>query len=157
MSGTRVFVSFDIEHDRDLFERLQAQSLNPRSGFEISGRSELAARQDPLGEEMRRQIREADEVIVICGEHTDASIGVQAELCIAREERTPHFLLWGRREIMCTKPAGAKPGEGMYSWTAVVLHEQLVMTLRNARAEIDAEAAAEALGRSRARPGGRSG
>ena len=54
-------------------------------------------------------------------EITDA---LHAELRIAREERTPHILLWGCREIMCTKPMGAKPSEGMYSWTPEILQER---------------------------------
>ena len=47
-------------------------------------------------------------MIVICGEHTEASPGMSAEIRIAQEEKTPYFLLWGRRESLCTKPTGAK-------------------------------------------------
>jgi hypothetical protein len=83
-------------------------------------------------EKVRRRIREADEVIVICGEHTEASTSVSAELRIAQEEQKPYFLLWGRRESMCTKPVGAKRDEGMYSWTWEILQNQIVTTLRNA-------------------------
>ena len=50
-------------------------------------------------------------MVVICGEHTEASAPVSAELLIAQEERTPYFLLGGRRDSMCTKPNGAKPAE----------------------------------------------
>ena len=82
---------------------------------------------------MRRQIGKADGVIVICGEHTEDSAQVSAEIRIAQEEHKPYFLLWGRREVMCTKPAGAKPGDGMYSWTSTILHDQIVTTLRTAQ------------------------
>ena len=58
---------------------------------------------------------------------------------IVQEERTPYILLWGRREIMCTKPVGAKPAEGMYSWTRQILQDQITLTLRKARADAMAE------------------
>jgi len=40
----------------------------------------------------RRRIREADQVIVICGRHTETSTCVSAELLIAQEERIPYLL-----------------------------------------------------------------
>ena len=79
---------------------------------------------DLCDEKVRRRICEADEVIVICGEHTAASMRVGAELRIAQEEQKPCFLLWGRRESMCTKPVGSKRDEGMYSWTWKTLQSQ---------------------------------
>jgi hypothetical protein len=69
---------------------------------------------------------------VICGEHTAASLSASAELRIAREEQKPYFLLWGRRESMCTKPAGARSTDCMYSWTWAILQSRIVMTLRKA-------------------------
>jgi hypothetical protein len=82
---------------------------------------------------VRRRIQQADEVIVICGEHTEASKRVSAELRIAREERKAYVLLWGRRESMCTKPVGARPDDGIYKWTWEILQDQLTSRLRNAR------------------------
>ena len=58
---------------------------------------------------------------------------VSAELRIAQEEQKPYFLLWGRRESMCTKPVGSKRDEGMYSWTREILQNQIVTTLRQAQ------------------------
>ena len=83
--------------------------------------------------ELRRRIREADEVIVICGEHTEEAKAVSAELLVAQEEQTPYFLLWGRHDTMCTKPVGAKRDEGIYKWSTEVLQDQITLTLRNAR------------------------
>src|SRR3990172_4072591 len=125
MREIQVFISFDIEHDGHLYELLLAQSMIPSSGFVVSGSSERSTGTDLARERVRRRIREADQVIVICGEHTGASARVSAELVIAQEEGIPYFLLWGRREIMCTKPIGAKPSEGMYSWTRQILHDQI--------------------------------
>ena len=133
MGNVRIFMSFDLDHDQDLHDRLLEQSLRRASGFEISARSEAKTMTDLWYEKVRRRICEADEVIVICGEHTEASPRVSAELRIAQEEQKPYFLLWGRRESMCTKPVGAKRDEGMYNWTWEILQNQIVTTLRNAR------------------------
>jgi len=70
---------------------------------------------------------------VICGEHTDDSRRVSAELKIAQEEHKPYVLLWGRREKMCKKPQGARAIDGMYGWTAGVLERQLADGLRRIR------------------------
>ena len=72
-------------------------------------------------------------MIVICGETTDASVHVFAELRIVNEEQTPYFLLWGRRGTMCTKPMGSKRDEGMYVWAPDVLCEQISLAQRTAR------------------------
>jgi len=135
MSDIHVFVSFDIEHDGDLYELLLAHSRSPSSGFAVSAGSERSKSTIAGSERLRRSIREADQVIVICGEHTEGSARVGAELRIAQEEHKPYFLLWGRREMMCTKPIGAKRSEGMYSWTRQVLQDQIMLTLRKAASD----------------------
>ena len=82
---------------------------------------------------VRLRITEADEVVVICSEHTGDSRRVSAELKIAQEERKPYVLLWGRREKMCKKPRSALAVDGMYGWTAGVLERQLADGLRRTR------------------------
>jgi len=139
MSKIHVFVSFDIEHDRELYELLLAQSRTSISGFAVLSGSERSPATDVWSERVRRRICEADQVIVICGEHTEASVRMSAELRIAQEERIPYFLLWGRREIMCTKPIGAKPAEGMYSWTRQILQDQITFASRKANTDATAE------------------
>jgi hypothetical protein len=133
MPTVRIFLSFDPDHDEDLRDLLLQQSRKRSSGFEISARSEVAAMTDRWNEKVRRQISEADEVIVICGEHTASSESVSAELRIAQEEQKPYFLLWGRRDRMCTRPAGSKREDSMYSWTWQILQDQITTTLRNAQ------------------------
>ncbi len=140
-----VFISFDIEHDGELYELLFAQSRTPSSGFAVLGGSERSTATDAWSERVRRRIREVDQVIVICGEHTEASTRVSAELRMAQEERTPYFLLWGRREIMCTKPIGAKPAGGMYSWTRQILQDQMTFTLRKARDDATTKTVLDAM------------
>ena len=133
MPNVRIFMSFDRENDEDLHDLLLEQSRRQSSGFEISARSEATTMTDRWDEKVRRQISDVDEVIVICGEHTASSVRVNAELRIAQEEQKPYFLLWGRRERMCTKPTGSKRDDSMYSWTWEILQDQIVSTLRNAR------------------------
>jgi hypothetical protein len=130
VSKIRVFTSFDLEHDRDLYELLLAQSHEPASGFEITGCSSGRKKTDPSDDALRASLERVDEMIVICGVHTGESIRVSAELRIAREVDCPYFLLWGRRDVMCTKPISAKNDDGMYSWTPQILADQLVVTMR---------------------------
>ena len=129
----RVFVSYDREHDGDLLDRLVEQASKSTTGFEISARSRARTQADFWDEGLRREIRGADEVIIICGEHTDCSERVGTELRIAREEERPYFLLWGRRELMCTKPTTAEPADAMYSWTWEILQSQILTIRRGAQ------------------------
>jgi MTH538 TIR-like domain (DUF1863) len=127
----RLYVSFDLEHDRDLHDRLLAQSC--QSPFTISSGSEAGDMTEAWVARVRLRITEADEVVVICGEHTHDSRRVSAELKIAQEESKPYVLLWGRREKMCKKPQSARAVDGIYGWTAPVLERQLADGLRRIR------------------------
>jgi len=143
---TDVSVIFDVEHDEELYDELLEQSQCPGSGFAVTGGSERFTGTDSWSQRVRRQIRRADQVIIICGEHTDESQGVFSELRIAQEEEKPYLLLWGRREVMCTKPLGAKPSDGMYRWTTQVIQDQIEQSSRKSHRE----SAAKALKRPRA-------
>jgi hypothetical protein len=125
----RVFASFDLDHDVDLSDRLVAES-DGRRIFSVSDRSESGPVDGGWTARARGRIAAADEVIVLCGEHTDQSAGVCAELRIAQEERKPYLFVWGRRERMCKKPRGARPGDAMYSWTSAILEEQIASLVR---------------------------
>lgn len=135
MSRIRIFVSFDGDHDSDLHDRLHTQSMLPGSTFEFSARSQGGAMTEAWTASSRTRIRDADEVVVICGEHTNDCPRVAAELRIAQEEKRPYFLLWGRRERMCTKPKTAKPADGMYSWTWEILQSQFLALRRATRSD----------------------
>ncbi|HEY5658833.1 MAG TPA: TIR domain-containing protein [Myxococcota bacterium] len=133
MTDLRIFMSFDADHDRDLYDLIFEQSLKPDSGFQIAARSESYSTSEAWDERARRHIRNADEVIVICGEHTGKSPRMSAELRIAQEENKPYLLLWGRRESMCTRPATAKNNDSMYSWTREILQDQMTLAFRNSQ------------------------
>ncbi len=131
MNDAHVFVSFDLEHDRELYEMILAQSRTQSSGFLIVGSSNRATAHSLCSEKTLNAIREANQLIVICGEHSESSASMTAELRVAQQEGKPYFLLWGRRKIMCTKPAGAKSSEGMYSWTLPILRDQMDLMTRS--------------------------
>jgi hypothetical protein len=131
----RVFVSYDPERDADLYELLVRQAAKDASGFEISARSMTRPKADLWDDELRTAIRAADQVIILCGEHTDDSGRMGAELRMAQEEGRPYLLLWGRRELMCRKPATARPADAMYSWTFEILQHQLLTVVRAARSD----------------------
>ena len=84
-------------------------------------------------ESVRRRVRAAEELIVICGENTATSERMNAELRIAQEEQKPYLLLWGRRERMCSMPIGVKRTACMYSWTRETLLHLVAQTIRDAR------------------------
>lgn len=147
-----VFVSFDTDHDGELCDRILAQSRMPGSGFVVSGASTRSAATEATRETTRRRIAKADQVIVICGEHTDASVGVFSELRAAQEEEKPYVMLWGRREIMCRKPQGARAAEGMFSWTRQILQDQLALNERKAQEHERTTAVARRLALQKGRP-----
>jgi hypothetical protein len=128
-----LFVSFDVDHDKDLVARIVEQSRRGGSGFTVSARSERGEISDRWCQSARTRIRDADEFVSICGEHTGDSLRMNTELGIAQEEGKPYFLLWGRRERMCSMPARAGRTACMYSWTWEILIQQISMTLRNAQ------------------------
>ncbi len=134
----RVFVIFDVEHDGDLYERLREQADSPGCQFSVIGGSKGSGGTEAVQESVRRGIQEADQVIVICGEHAEASPPIHSELLIAQDEERPYFLLWGRRDVMCTKPIGAKRTEGMYGWTEQCLHDQIAFNLRTRNTDREA-------------------
>jgi hypothetical protein len=126
-------LSFDIDHDADLGNLLLEHAQRGRSGFHVASQSERGRMSDRWHAGVRRQVRNADEMIVICGEHTAESDRVNAELRIALEEQKPYLLLWGRRERMCSMPIGVKRTACMYSWSRETLMQLIAQTLHDAR------------------------
>lgn len=113
---TRVFISFDYDHDLDLKNLLVGQAANPDSPFEIADWSIKDASPD-WKTKARSRIRAAHQVAVICGEHTDAAAGVSEELRIAQAEGKPYFLLAGRASGKYGKPVAALSTDKVYRWT----------------------------------------
>ena len=112
---TRVFISFDYDHDNDLKNALVGQAKIADSSFEIADWSIKTATPN-WRSEARRRIRNVQQVIVICGEHTNTAQGVSVEVAIARQEEKKFFLLCGRAGRHCKRPAGTA-NDTMYDWT----------------------------------------
>jgi len=148
----QVYVSFDVEHDGELYDLLVEQSQAPGSGFVVASGSRRSDAKDENNAGARRRIGNVAQVIVICGEQTAGCVSVVDELRAAQEQNKPYFLVWGRRESMCTKPEGAKPSDGMYSWTADIIEEQIAQVRRAAEREARASALKRQRGAPRAEP-----
>ncbi len=114
---TKVFISFDFDHDEDLKNLLIGQAKNDDSPFEITDMSVKEELSGDWKEKVRTRIKKVDQVVVICGEHTDTASGVAAEVKITQEEEKPYFLLWGRSDETCVKPKNAKDEDKIYKWT----------------------------------------
>jgi len=114
--ATRVFISFDYDHDEDLKNLLVGQSRNPDSPFEISDWSLKDASVD-WKQKARERIQRSQVVAAICGLHTDTATGVSAELEMAQDESKPYFLLSGRAEGTNKKPDAAHASDKIYRWT----------------------------------------
>jgi len=122
VTSVRIFLCFDRDHDQDLCDLLLTQSRD-RALFAVSDQSEGGTITDAWSERARTRISSSDEVLVICGEHTDHCSRVNAELRIAQEMKKPYVLVWGRRGHMCKRPKSARPSEGMYVWSMDILED----------------------------------
>src|ERR1043166_4466270 len=114
---TRVFVSFDYDHDDDIKMLFYGQAKNSETPFDIT---DMSVKQHLVGdwkEKVRQRIRAVDQVVVLCGEYTHTASGVTAEVKIAQEEGKPYFLLKGRSEKYCTRPQAALDSDKIYTWT----------------------------------------
>ena len=151
VSTIRIFMSFDLENDRDLHDLLFEQSEAGASGFEVTACSGAGRMNDGWDARVRSRIAAVDEVIVICGEHTDSSPRMAAELKIAQEEGKSYLLVWGRRERMCKKPVGARKTDTMYSWTRDILRTQISATLRESQVPDSLKRAKESWARAKTR------
>ena len=116
MTAKRAFISFDFDHDDDLRNALVGQAKYPNSPFEIVDTSVRRHLSGNWKEKVRKRIRRAELVIVMCGEHTHKAVGVAAEVKLAQEEDKPYFLLRGHKDRVCTRPTTASDDE-MHEWT----------------------------------------
>jgi hypothetical protein len=116
VAKTRVFISFDYDHDLDLRNLLAGQAKLPDSPFEISDWSVKVA---SVGwkDDARRRISASSQCVVLCGHHTNTATGVSEEIKMARAVGKPYFLLGGRSSGVNRKPAAALTSDKIYDWT----------------------------------------
>jgi len=114
---TRVFISFDYDHDNDLRIMLVGQARHQNTPFAFEDWSVKRAARG-WKEDARGRIGRSDVVIVICGHNTNTAVGVEAEIKIAREEDVPFWLLRGRKSGDCRRPKGTSWfSDEMHDWT----------------------------------------
>lgn len=117
MSKSKVFISFDYDHDETLKTFLVGQAKNSDSPFELADWSIKEHIDDNWKAKAKTRIKSVDVVCVICGENTDSATGVSAELSIAQTEDVPYFLLKGYSDVTCVAPKSAKSTDKIYKWT----------------------------------------
>ena len=117
MAKSRVFTSFDYDHDEDLRVLLIGQSKNSDTPFDLADWSVKDPMTGDWKAKVRTRIKATDQMVVICGQHTHTASGVSVEIKIAQEEGKPYFLLKGRKDKTCTKPTAAKSTDKIYTWT----------------------------------------
>lgn len=113
---TKVFISFDYDHDVSQKNLLVGQSRLDDSPFEISDVSIKQEETDWVNK-ARQKIRNADIVIILCGYYTDTARGVDTELRLAREVGTKYYFLRAYNDKTPYKPKSAYSFEKIYDWT----------------------------------------
>ncbi len=114
---TRVFISFDYDHDLDLKNLLVGQSRHKDSPFFIEDHS---IKEETKGwkADARKRIQRSDVMIVICGLHTHQAVGVTAEIAIARDADVRFCLLKGRKKGTVRRPKGTSClFDELHPWT----------------------------------------
>ena len=117
MAKKRVFISFDVDHDKDTKIMLAGQAKFPDSPFDFKDASLKEPLTGDWKEKVRRRMDNIDVVIVLCGEHTNTASGVAAELTIAQDKDKEYFLLAAYSDKTCKKPTSAKSSDKVYKWT----------------------------------------
>jgi hypothetical protein len=113
----RVFISFDYDNDADIKTMLVGQAKLEDSPFDFTDASVKEHMTGDWKEKVKRRLQNCDQVIILCGTHTNTATGVNAELKIAQELKMPYFHLEGRSSKTCYKPAAALSTDKMYDWT----------------------------------------
>lgn len=117
MKKSRVFISYDFEHDEEKKFLLAEQSRLPDSPFEIADASAKEPLTGDWGDKARSRMADIDVVIALCGVDAFLAKNMAAELTIAQEKNTPYFLLRAYPDRNCTKPASATSSDTVYEWT----------------------------------------
>ena len=101
MAKTKVFVSYDYDHDVQLKEGLIEQSTRPDSPFSINDKS-LKQATPEWQQVARTAIEDCDVFIVLLGEHTHQAQGVRREVKMAKQIGKKRFQL--RKRGQCPTP-----------------------------------------------------
>jgi hypothetical protein len=116
MAKTRVFISFDYDHDEGQKNLLVGQSKNPDSPFELADWSSKEHLTGDWKAKIKQKMAYVDVVCVLCGKNMTTATGVAHEVEIAQEIGKPYFLL-AAYSSGCNKPTTAKTSDKIYEWT----------------------------------------
>ncbi|MEO8628574.1 MAG: TIR domain-containing protein [Betaproteobacteria bacterium] len=117
MPKTRVFISFDYDHDESQKHLLVGQSKLPDSPFELTDWSSKEHLTGDWKEKIKAKLRYVDVMCVLCGKNMTTATGVAHEVAIAQELKLPYFFLAAYSGGGMTKPTTAKVSDNVYSWT----------------------------------------
>lgn len=125
MAKTKVFVSFDFDNDKTLYEFIIGQARLPDSPFEVSDHSlKEAAPERDWEIKARAAISRADKFIVMLGPKTRSAPGVKKEVAMAKDLGKTRFQIIGYRN---GSSDWAVPDAGVtYSWNWENLKKLLV-------------------------------
>jgi hypothetical protein len=99
MAKTKVFVSYDFDNDKTLYDFIIGQAKLLDSPFEVSDHSlkEAAPEKDWVGK-ARAAISRADKFIVMLGPKTKSAPGVKKEVALAKELGKTRFQIIGYKD-----------------------------------------------------------
>ena len=115
MPKTKVFVSYDFDHDKTLYDFIIGQAKLSDSPFEVSDHSlKEAAPEKDWQIKARAAISRADKFIVMLGSKTRSAPGVKKEVAMAKSLGKTRFQIIGYRggsSDWAVPDAG-----GIYNW-----------------------------------------
>lgn len=114
MTAKHVYFAFDYDADLDVKKGIIAQSKRENCPFDFEDNSIPRAVTEGWTAEARSRITASDCVIVLCGEQTHQSKGVETELQIAQELGKSYFLLQATRSGTPTRPPNARAKDKIY-------------------------------------------
>ena len=115
MAKTKIFVSYDFDHDKTLYDFIIGQANLSGSPFAVSDHSlKEAAPERDWQIKARAAIKRADKFIVMLGPKTRYASGVKKEVAIATELKKTKFQIIGYRD---GSRDWAVPGAGLtFDW-----------------------------------------
>jgi hypothetical protein len=111
MAKTKVFLSYDYEHDLDMKNNLIAQSKLQDSPFAINDLS-LKEKSHDWQQRVRKSIEECDVFVVLLGKNTYLAMGVLRELKMAKQMGKKRFQLRKKG----TQPKELKAAGNVVAW-----------------------------------------
>lgn len=130
MTKTKIFVSFDYDHDRVLRDFIVGQAKLLDSPFEVSDYSLKEAKREAVWEaRARRAIVRADKFVVMLGPHTRRATGVRKEVAMAVALGKPRFQVIGYKQG--SREWAVRNGGRVYRWRWETLKQLLAPPRRS--------------------------